>query len=388
MCNKKYYSTTINNTLGKTLLLLVLHSVMLFTVLADVDSETTFLKIQSQSLETALQTFAEQVEKQIIFYSADTVGFSTDGFEGHYSEPQALEILLETSNLEYIRKKSVILTDQVSKLDNKTANKNLPKTNSHLVTQAPNNRTNTIDEILVVGRQLDQQLAISEKRNANQIIDVITADQSSRLPDNNIAESLSRLPGITFLHDAETGNGNFISIRGIDSALNKIQFDGVNLGLSTGNSERRVPLSGLISDNISELKVVKSLLPQDDGEGIGGFVQITSKTPLQESREKFTVDLEKRDFEFANKSGFRTSASGTKFFGENIGISFATSFRRRDIKNFRVDATGSNILQLPDIRNAMGEIVSLDDIQDLLGNPGSSFDRPARYKSSRKYVFF
>ena len=84
------------------------------------------------------------------------------------------------------------------------------------------------DVVTVTGRRRDAELAIETKRNAKQIVDALSADNTSRLPDNNIAESLGRIPGVSFRRNRETGNGDFVSVRGLDSSLVNVQFNGVN----------------------------------------------------------------------------------------------------------------------------------------------------------------
>lgn len=232
----------------------------------------------------------------------------------------------------------------------------------------------TRDVIVVTGRRRDAQLAIEAKRNADQVIDVLSADQASQLPDNNLAESLGRIPGVSFQRSGETGNGNFISIRGLDSALNNIQFNGVNSGLASGGN-RRVPLDGITSDDIAEIRVAKSLLPQDEGEGIGGAVNVIARTPLLRGEDRFTFDAEGRYGEFADRMGYRVGGSATKVWGDRFGVNIAASFRRRHLHNFELDASSSNIFALPEIRDADGNVVAPSEILALgLEDAGSAFD--------------
>ncbi|NOX95438.1 MAG: TonB-dependent receptor [Alphaproteobacteria bacterium] len=233
---------------------------------------------------------------------------------------------------------------------------------------------NPDDVIIVTGRRRDAELSIEAKRAAKQVIDVLSADQASQLPDNNVAESLARIPGVTIQRSGETGNGNFISIRGLDSALNNIQFNGVNSGLANGG-DRRVPLDGITADDIAEIRVAKSLLPQDEGEGIGGAVNIIAMTPLGRGKDRLTFDVSGRYGEFADKLGYNAGGSFTKVFNDKFGINLAASYRRRFIKNFEIDASSSNLLFLPDVFDSTGALQSPADILALgLEDAGSAFD--------------
>ena len=231
-----------------------------------------------------------------------------------------------------------------------------------------------LEEIVVYGRRRDAQMSIEAKRNADQILDVLTSDQASRLPDNNVAESLGRIAGVSFRRSGETGSGDYIAVRGLDSALNSVSFDGVKSGLA-GFSGRRVPLDGITTEDVSELRVVKSLLPRDAGEGIGGAVDVISRRPLDYSSSGARVTVEGRYGEFAEKWGYRGRLSFNTLFNERLGSRFSASFRQRKIRNFEMDATSSNLLYLPPIADAAGNPIDNRFVLDRLDDPGSSFDR-------------
>ncbi|CAN0580259.1 unnamed protein product, partial [Laminaria digitata] len=199
-------------------------------------------------------------------------------------------------------------------------------TETHAQDSSSQNADDVSDEsaIIVSGRRLDAQLSIDAKRDADQIIDVLTADEASKLPDSNIAESLSRITGVSVIRSGETGDGNFISVRGLDTALVNVQFDGVTGGTANGGN-RSVPLEGLSSDNIAEIRVSKSLLPSDEGVGVGGAVKIISKTPLNGGKDRITFDASGRYHEFAEKMGYDIGGSFTKIFSDSFGVTFAGS---------------------------------------------------------------
>ncbi len=233
----------------------------------------------------------------------------------------------------------------------------------------------TVEDVIIVrGRRRDAELSIEAKRTAKQVIDVLSADQASQLPDNNVAESLARIPGVSVTRSGETGNGNFISIRGLDSALANVQFNGVNSATANGGN-RRVPLDGISADDIAEIRVSKSLLPQDEGEGIGGAVNIIANTPLRRGKDRVTFEAAGRYGEFADRLGYNVGGAFTKVFGETFGVNLSASYRRRFLRNFEVDSSSSNILSIPGITDASGALVSPQGILNLgLDDAGSAFD--------------
>ena len=78
--------------------------------------------------------------------------------------------------------------------------------------------------IVVTGIRKSITDSIATKRRANSIVDVVTAEDVGKFPDNNVAESLSRLPGVTVDH--QFGEGEQLSIAGVEPALNRLTIDG------------------------------------------------------------------------------------------------------------------------------------------------------------------
>src|SRR5690606_531256 len=202
--------------------------------------------------------------------------------------------------------------------------------------------------------------------DADQIIDVLSADQASQLPDQNVAESLSRIAGVSMIRNNESGDGEYISIRGLDSALSNIQFDGVNTGQIGGarryTPNRSVPLQSIVADNIKEIRVAKSLLPSDEGEGIGGSVSIIARTPLDGDRDRFNFDGSGRYGEFAAKIGFDGGINFTKIFSDSFGVNLAGSFRRRHIRNYEIGAGSTLLSSIDSLQNAAGQTLSGADL--------------------------
>lgn len=307
------------------------------------------IDIPEQSMADALNAFALQVKKQIVFYSNDAARLRSGPIKGTFSEAEALKTILGDSGLEFIYVNN--RTIGIGRRDSR---------GRFIVTSADGGEVLAADDVIMVtGRLLDAQLSSEAKRNADQIVDVLTSDQASQLPDQNVAESLSRIPGVSLIRSNETGDGNYISIRGLDSALSNIQFDGVNSGQTGGarryTPNRSVPLEGITAENIKEIRVAKSLLPQDEGVGIGGAVNIIPRTPLDGDKDHLNVNASARYGEFAGKIGFDGGFNFTKIFSDSFGVNLAGSFRRRNIRNYQTEV-GETVLGY------------IDSLEDAAGN--------------------
>jgi TonB-dependent receptor len=131
--------------------------------------------------------------------------------------------------------------------------------------------------ILVVGQRGAQAQALSRQRAADNVRNVVSADQAGRFPDFNAAESLRRVPGISVQREVDAGEGRYISIRGLDSGLNNTKINGMNAA-QPEKENRRVPLDMIQTSALSSITVHKTLLPDQDADGIGGAVVLETAT--------------------------------------------------------------------------------------------------------------
>ncbi len=135
----------------------------------------------------------------------------------------------------------------------------------------------TVDELVVTGQRYSQQQAIDAKKKAKGVSDVIAADEIGRLPDRNAAESLERLPGVGIKYDQ--GEGRYVSIRGVDGALNNVTVNGVEIG-SPDSDTRAIPLDVVSGQLASRIEVVKAVTPDMDAQAIGGSVNFVTQSPF------------------------------------------------------------------------------------------------------------
>jgi len=130
-------------------------------------------------------------------------------------------------------------------------------------------------EQVVVTAQLEGQAqAINQQLSSNTIVNVVSIDKIQELPDQNAAESVGRLPGISILRDA--GEGQKIIVRGLSPRFNSITVNGQRIP-STDPENRSVDLSMISPDVLAGIEVFKSLTPDMDADAIGGTVNFVLK---------------------------------------------------------------------------------------------------------------
>jgi outer membrane receptor protein involved in Fe transport len=143
-----------------------------------------------------------------------------------------------------------------------------------------------IDAILEVSGQSDSVLVtaprsrgeaeqINRERAADNIVQVLSAEVITSLPNANIADALGRLPSVTLERDE--GEGKYVQIRGTEPRLSNLTIDGVNVP-SPESGVRQIKLDTLASDLVESIEINKTLQANMDADGIGGSVNIRTKT--------------------------------------------------------------------------------------------------------------
>lgn len=154
--------------------------------------------------------------------------------------------------------------------------------------QAPQNEANQIEEVVASGSPIkdSQTAAIEAKRVASNVMEVIAADTIGRFPDQNLADSLGRVPGLAIERDQ--GQARYINFRGMPFRYTAIGFDGIDVpGAENGRIPRFDSFPSVITRRI---EVNKAVLPSMTGEAVAGYVNIETFNPFD--RDGFTADLD------------------------------------------------------------------------------------------------
>lgn len=145
-----------------------------------------------------------------------------------------------------------------------------------------------LETVVVTGIRASIESSIKTKRDATTNVEAVTAEDIGKLPDKNIADSLSRLAGVNITH----GSGNAfdeaerIQIRGTPPKLNMITINGH--ALSSGDwflgdqnaTTRAVGFGMLPSQLIGKAIVYKNGQADINEGGIGGAVDVQTRKPL------------------------------------------------------------------------------------------------------------
>lgn len=131
----------------------------------------------------------------------------------------------------------------------------------------------TVEEMIVSGQAAGQSAAANRERSAVNNINVLSSDAIGEFPDQNVAEALARVPGVSSKRDQ--GEGRYAVIRGISPEFNSTTINGLRVP-SPENDNRAVNLDIIGSGLTESVEVTKSVTPDMGADAIGGNVEIST----------------------------------------------------------------------------------------------------------------
>lgn len=140
-----------------------------------------------------------------------------------------------------------------------------------------------LDAIQVVGYRASLGKALDLKREAVGAVDAIVAEDIADFPDQNIAESLQRIPGITITR--ESGEGRNISVRGLSGEFTRVRINGMEAIAATGGEgttfrSRDFDYNVFASELFNSVVVHKTAEASLDEGSLGAVVDLNTGQPF------------------------------------------------------------------------------------------------------------
>jgi TonB-dependent receptor len=184
-----------------------------------------------------------------------------------------------------------------------------------------------MEPFLVEGTVIGQARALNFQKSAATLSNMVSADAIGRFPDQNAAEALNRLPGLSVERDQ--GEGRFVVIRGIDPNLNSVAIDGVKLA-SPSTGERSTLLDTIPTDTLQRLEVYKSVLPSQPGDSVGGYINIRTPSAFDDEGPIGRITLQANYADLSDDwRGKASGAYGAIFNEGTIGLMVNASYEER-----------------------------------------------------------
>ena len=220
--------------------------------------------------------------------------------------------------------------------------------------------SDTLEELLVRGQRSGQANAINKQRMSDGITSVVSADAIGQFPDQNAAESLQRLPGLSIERDQ--GEGRFVGIRGIDPNLNNVTINGLNIPSPEGGV-RSVALDVIPSELISSLTVSKSVTSDMDADTIGGNIEVKSVSAFDRAADSASFTAQLSQNELRDALSPKLAGSITHKINDKWGIAAALSYFDREFGSDNIETNGDDEIEQRHYaitRERLGGAVNID----------------------------
>jgi len=192
-------------------------------------------------------------------------------------------------------------------------------------------------EIVVSGIRASLANAMNIKRQAQGVVDAISAEDIGKFPDTNLAESLQRITGVSI--DRSSGEGSTVTVRGFGPEFNLVVVNGRQMPTSTlgdgfsAPASRSFDFANLASEGVAGVEVYKSGRASLPTGGIGSVINIKLPRPLDRPGFKGSIGV-KGVYDTAQLYGtdITPEISGIvskTFADDTIGILLAGSFQQR-----------------------------------------------------------
>ena len=164
----------------------------------------------------------------------------------------------------------------------------------------------TLEEVIVTGIKKSLQAAQEIKRNAEQEVDSVTAQDIGALPDRSVSEALQRIPGITLQRTNENrdparlaSEGGAVFVRGLSSVRSELNGRDV----FSANNGRNLGFEDVSADLLAGVDVYKNPSAELVEGGMGGIVNLRTRKPFDQDRRLLAGSL---DYNYADlkKQGF------------------------------------------------------------------------------------
>ena len=129
--------------------------------------------------------------------------------------------------------------------------------------------------LVTASRATGEVEAVNIERSADNILQVLPSQVITSLPNANMADALGRMPSVTLERDE--GEGKYVQIRGTEPRLTNTTVDGISLP-SEEPGVRQIKFDALPAGIVDSVQVSKTLQANMDGDGIGGSVNLITRT--------------------------------------------------------------------------------------------------------------
>lgn len=197
---------------------------------------------------------------------------------------------------------------------------------------------NQVEEIIVYGSYRDSlATALNQKREATGSVDAIVAEDIADFPDNNLAESLQRIPGVAISRAA--GEGRQISVRGLGPDYTRVRINGMEAIATSGGTDaigganrgRGFDFNTFSSDLFSSLVVRKTASADVEEGSLGATVDLQATQPFDLKKFTLSASAQAGYNDLSEKTDPKLSFLVSNIFNDAFGALLSVSYSERQI---------------------------------------------------------
>jgi iron complex outermembrane recepter protein len=198
-------------------------------------------------------------------------------------------------------------------------------------------RADTLEEVVVTGYRNSLEQAINLKRNTDAEVDSILAEDIGKFPDQNLAESLQRIPGVAITR--EQGEGRQITVRGLGPQYTRVRINGMETLTTTGGPDNEMGVNrtrafdfNIFSPDLFNSLTVRKTAEADVDEGsIGATVDLQTAHPFDYNRFVFITQAKANYNDLSSTVGPQLSGLVSNVFDDGkFGALASVSWSKRD----------------------------------------------------------
>ena len=183
--------------------------------------------------------------------------------------------------------------------------------------------TTPVSTVRVTGIRRGIEAAISIKKNSTSIVEAISAEDIGKLPDQSVADSIARLPGVSAQRGRSSGKSSDISVRGLAPSFNGTLLNGREMA-STGNA--RSPEFDLFpAELMGSVVIYKTPDASVIGQGLAATIDLRTVQPLDFGKRTVAVSYKKSQLGVKQRDGLPEGD------GKRYTLSYIDQFANRTI---------------------------------------------------------
>ena len=241
-----------------------------------------FFSIYRNTADEALIDFAEQAGLTIAFPYNKVRHTIANPVDGTLTAREAMTMLLKDTGLSArfdAHDNITILVDESGEQPESMLTRwfrELTATQDELLTVPLRDNQDRIEYIEVKGLRARTSQSVSIKRDAEYVLETVQSLEMGKFPDQNLAEALQRVPGVSI--DRAEGEGQFVSVRGFGPQFNSVLLNGRQM--ATDTLGRQFSFDTLAPEMVNAVTVYKQGQPELPGGGVGATINIQTARPL------------------------------------------------------------------------------------------------------------